>query len=154
VSVIVSLSSRVAKAIHEANPEETSSAERLTAILALQVVNYGVIVVSLGIGAASGAFWTTALSVLTFAVIRILTGGFHFKSLDSCFLASTTVLSAIPYLSVPAWLPTAGALVLILVFSRKKKILPMLIIGVNLFIGSPIIALAALAQSLTLIERR
>jgi accessory gene regulator B len=112
VSVIVSLSRRVAKSIHEANPEETSSIERLTALLALQVVNFGVIIACLIIGAVSGAFWGTALSVITFVVIRQFTGGFHFRSLDICFIVSTAVLSAIPHISVPG-MPSAAAIIIL-----------------------------------------
>jgi accessory gene regulator B len=144
----------VARVIHEANPEETSSTERLTALLALQVVNFGVIIASLTIGALTGRIWETALSVLTFVVIRMLTGGFHFKSLDSCFVVSTAVLSAIPHIDVFPWVPTIVAIVLIGIYSRKRRLLPILIIGANLIVGSPVIALAAAAQSLTLIERR
>jgi accessory gene regulator B len=123
--MILFISRQVAKAIHNANPEETSSVERLTALLALQVVNFGVIIASLIIGAVTGQFWGTALSLATFVLLRIYTGGFHFRNLDKCFIVSTTVLSSIPHINVPH-IPT--------------------------FVST--IAIAALAQAITLIKRR
>lgn len=98
--IIVSLSRQVAKAIHNANPEETSSVERLTALLALQIIKYGVVIASLTIGAVTGAFWGTALSLATFVILRRMTGGFHFRNLDICFVVSTSVLSAIPHIHI------------------------------------------------------
>jgi accessory gene regulator B len=99
--MILFISRQVAKAIHNANPEETSSVERLTALLALQVVNFGVIIASLIIGAVTGQFWGTALSLATFVLLRIYTGGFHFRNLDKCFIVSTVVLSSIPHINLP-----------------------------------------------------
>jgi accessory gene regulator B len=149
MSLIVAVSGRIAKAIHNANREETSSTERLTALLAIQMNNYGVIITALSIGAVTGAFWGTALSLAVFVLLRIYTGGFHLKNLDACFIVSTVLLSAIPHIHVSALLPTFVA---VLIFATKRKFIPSLLIAANIFVGSPIIALAALAQALTILK--
>ncbi|REE91413.1 accessory gene regulator B [Paenibacillus taihuensis] len=153
MSVIVFLSKKVATAVHNANPEETSSVERLTALLALQTINFGVSIAALLIGLLTDTFVETLMAVASFAVIRLLTGGFHFSNLDVCFLVSTTGLAAIPHMQLNTYfiyILSVLSIILIAIFSTRKRVLPICIILLNILLHSPIIILAIFFQSISL----
>ncbi|SEN59151.1 accessory gene regulator B family protein [Paenibacillus sp. OV219] len=157
MSAIVYLSNKAAQVIKNANPEQTSSVERLTALLALQVNNCGVIVATMLIGLLTGKPLETALGIAIFVITRLLTGGFHFRNLDVCFLVSTAVLAAIPHIELSIIVMVITSLISIVItafFPTKQKILPICIIILNVFLSSPIIALAIFFQSISLLQFR
>ncbi|PZD95195.1 hypothetical protein DNH61_11590 [Paenibacillus sambharensis] len=153
MSLILQASDMISTKIKQANPEETSSVERMRALLALQFLNYGIIATVLVVGLITGKVVESALSCLCFVFLRNATGGFHFKNLDHCFLFSVFVISIGPHIqteNLAVIILTSS--ILVAIYSEKKKALPVTLILGNLLIMSPVIALAFLMQALTLIK--
>lgn len=72
------------------------------------------------IGLLTGEFVRTLIVLITFAVIRFLTGGYHLKSGTFCIVVSTIVMSILPHLYLDQlWtlIVTTVALVLVLIFA-------------------------------------
>ncbi|MBJ6364207.1 accessory gene regulator B family protein [Paenibacillus sp. GCM10012307] len=53
------------------------------------------------IGFITGEFWRAALAIVSFGVIRYLSGGYHLKAGYLCIIVSTLLLSILPHLSFP-----------------------------------------------------
>lgn len=157
LSAIVYLSNKAAQAIKNANPEQTSSVERLTALLALHINNFGIIIATLVIGLLTGKLLETAVGIAAFVTARLLSGGFHFRNLDVCFLVSTALLSVIPHIDLNMYVTIVISLLsigLTAIFSKKRKMALICILLLNILIVSPIIALAIFFQSVSLLPSR
>ena len=85
---------------------------------ALQILSntVGIAGLSALIGLITGEFLRTLLVLIFFAVIRILTGGYHLKSGVWCIVVSTALMSGLPHIYLTdAWSYTLTALSLMLV---------------------------------------
>ncbi|RAP76598.1 accessory gene regulator ArgB-like protein [Paenibacillus montanisoli] len=72
------------------------------------------------IGAITGTFTATLITLLVFATIRYLSGGYHLKSGYLCTAVSIAVLVAIPHVSLPhSYIPyiTGFSIIMMLIFA-------------------------------------
>jgi len=124
----------------------------------------------LGIGAVTGRFLEALLLLVSFVVLRFFSGGMHLPTSKLCNFISISLFVILMHLPVPYW--TAGficnavAFLLVLIYAPTKdimhlnllgpkytlhfKIACILFIGVNFWLQSPYMAMAFLAQTLTL----
>lgn len=129
---------------------------------ALQIVTntVGISALSLLIGLLTGQFVQTLVTLLFFAVIRVLTGGYHLKSGFWCIVVSTAVMSGIPHIVLNTgwtYTLTAAALAVVLLLAPANydkyarispkyyphlKIAASVVVSLNFFIVSDTIALA------------
>lgn len=166
------LSLKIASMIKQANPEETGSIEVMQYALNIILNSLLIIALSLLIGWTTGHFADTALALLSFALLRVLSGGRHLPNAFSCNLFSITLCSLIPQIAFlfrdHAGIINLISLLLMLLFAPapdvnariplrwypRMKLLAVLTVGLNFFLLSPVIGLTFLAQSLTVISWR
>ncbi|MFB7817380.1 accessory gene regulator B family protein [Paenibacillus chitinolyticus] len=170
--MIIQISGRFARWLKDADPYGPVSFEVMKYALSVLINLLLVVGLCLLIGYIDGKFVETVVAVCSFVGLRMFSGGFHFKSLEVCVIASVALLTAVPVLSPyvlghSVWL---GGLSLLLVLlkaptsisgtrltERHKplfKAISAVIVCTNFFIGSPVIAISFLLQSLLLIPRR
>ncbi|MGX4584010.1 accessory gene regulator B family protein [Paenibacillus chitinolyticus] len=124
------------------------------------------------IGYIDGKFVETVVAVGSFVGLRMVSGGFHFKSLEVCVIVSVALLTGVPILapyvsSLNVWLVVLSLLLVLLkaptsfsgtrLTDRHKPLfkgLSVALVCSNFFIGSPVIAVSFLLQSLLLIPTR
>ncbi|MNC29135.1 putative regulator protein [compost metagenome] len=163
------LSYKLAAAIKQANPQETSSIEVMQYALNIILNSLLIVIISLLIGWFTGSLPDTAIALVSFAALRFFSGGRHLKTAAACNIFSITLCSSLPHISYLVqdhlWLINMSALILILVFAPNPdvnaqislhwypwmKLVSGLMILSNFFISSPVIGLAFFAQSLTVI---
>jgi accessory gene regulator B len=128
-----------------------------------------IIVLSLFIGWLTGAFPETALTLVSFALIRTFSGGYHLKSGLFCIFVSTALMSAIPHVPLSetgVLIATAAAAVLFLFFAPSNlnkyariapKYYPLLkafttaAVASNFIIRSEVLAVVFFVQGISLL---
>ncbi len=168
--MIESLAERISIRLKNANPEETTSVEVMKFALTGVLHNSVTIFAALVVGGIFGHFADTLLTIVFFMTLRLVSGGYHFKSALHCFIFSFGVFVAIPFISITDDIIGILLLVSLLLatlyapsnitehirvnrkFFPLFKLLSLLIIALDLILWNPIIALAVCAQSLTLIR--
>jgi len=168
--MIENLAEVLAKKIKAANPQETVSVERMKYALSNYISLLLIIGVSALIGVLTGKFIDTLVSLGSFMLLRVVSGGHHAKNMTTCFVISTIILSAIPHLTLPINIVLVNMFTLIMVTLFAPllveqinmpvkarpylKILSMLIVAVNFFIGSSTSTLSMFVQALLIIPLR
>ncbi|MFS0726121.1 accessory gene regulator ArgB-like protein [Paenibacillus sp. 1P07SE] len=155
--------------IYQHNDRKQVSQEVLVFAIKSLLTNLLTIVLSLTAGYLLGALADTLVVLIAMALLRNLTGGYHFQSPTACILISSTVVAAIPHIPFSdAWfIPCAAvAMLLIILFAPSDlkgvttlsarrllvmKLVALAIVGSNFFIESHLLALSFLAQVLTII---
>jgi Membrane protein putatively involved in post-translational modification of the autoinducing quorum-sensing peptide len=172
--MIDALADKIAVKLKEANPEETASVEVMKFALIGLLHNALIFVTALTVGLVLGQFLDTLIAAICFMLLRLVSGGFHFKTPLSCLLFSSFVFVAIPLVPIDdTWIMVVNGLTLLLVLifapsnirehirvSEKYfpvfKVISAVLVAASFLIGHPIVTLAFFVQSLTLIafERR
>ncbi|MGG4145655.1 accessory gene regulator B family protein [Paenibacillus algorifonticola] len=157
MSIIVNTSRLISEWLATTKPEEEINVQRLSAILAIKLNNYGVIFSVLIFGYLTNYFWSSCIALVSFIVIRIQTGGFHLKNLDHCFLISLLMLISFSMVELNIWfivLLNSASIIVVMKYSQRYKFLPCLVISLN-FIGLfPAASLSFMGQALTLLINR
>lgn len=128
-----------------------------------------IIVLTLLVGWITGVLPETVLALLSFAIIRTFSGGYHLKSGLFCIFVSTAIMSAIPHIRLnDSWLlaATAAAALLFLFFAPSNldkyariaprhypllKALTTTAVAANFFIRSDVLAVVFLVQGVSLL---
>lgn len=128
-----------------------------------------IIVLTLLIGWLTGVLPETALALVSFALIRMFSGGYHLESGWYCIFASTAVMSVIPHIRLnDLWVLvfTAAAALLFLFFAPSNldkyariapgcypllKALTTAAVAANFFIRSDVLALVCFLQAVSLL---
>ncbi|MEK3787527.1 accessory gene regulator ArgB-like protein [Paenibacillus sp. FSL K6-1230] len=170
--MIESLSLRLANHIKSVVPEHPASVAKLKFSLAIGINMSFIIALTLLISVVTDRTKEVIIIMLAFAILRQMTGGFHLKTGMGCVYASTILMTVLSYISFD-YIWTIGATVismlLILLLApagiEKQSRIPQtyypvlkwssfVLVGVNLLVASPLIAIAVFAQSLTLVVGR
>ena len=123
------LGRKIAESIKRANPDETASIEVMSYALT-NIIHSGTIIAgSLLISLPLGIFMETLVALFWFMWLRVLTGGFHYKSLHTCAIFSVTAVLLCPYIArVPfllLWIDyTSAALLLVFSPAQNKSKVP------------------------------
>jgi accessory gene regulator B len=140
---------------------------------ALHVVGntVSIVVFTLLIGLMTGALPETALALLSFALIRTFSGGYHLKSGLFCIFVSTAIMAVIPHIRLGdqgTLIATASAALLFLLFAPSNldkyariapryypllKALTTAAVAANFFIRSDVLAIVFFLQGVSLLFR-
>lgn len=169
--MIESIALKIATRIKATAPEHPASINVLKFSLALILNAVFIITLTLGISLFTGRTEESAIILVSYAVLRQLSGGLHLKSGLQCVFVTTasfTVMSLIDLSPHGLQLANIVSLILVLIFApsnienqsriKKKhypklKLLSALLVLINVGIASPAIAISFLVQSLTLIRK-
>lgn len=169
--MIERVAERLAIRIHQTNKEETASVPVLTFALIGLINNTITLLLIMIAGQLLGIWREALLAFVAFMVLRIFAGGFHFRSVGLCTTVTVFSIVFAAYLStfsnpIITWLATAISLLLSAIFApsniKKTRIKPswrpiyklisMLIIALNFYFQSPLLALTFLVQAISTIE--
>ncbi|MBD2865800.1 MULTISPECIES: accessory gene regulator ArgB-like protein [Paenibacillus] len=170
--MIEALAGKIANKIKRADEQNTAHVEVLKYGLII-VINYALpVVASLTIGWITNQFSGTLFSVLAFTLLRLASGGFHFKSANVCTVVSILIISIPPHVSLSDhWITICTAVSLLLIFILAPanirgyarmpekyfpimKIVSVLIVGSNLLWHSSILAIVFIVQGVLLLPLR
>lgn len=162
---------KLAIQIKKLNPEETSGVRVLRFALIMVIGTGSAIAISLLISSFLGTFIETFVVLIAFMVIRAMSGGFHFRSAEMCTLSSIIGAVTIPYIALAlsieqVWYMTILSALIFGLFApvglnqsrylKPKhypilKLVSILIIILNLYFSSPLLAVTFFTQGMTLI---
>lgn len=167
--MIEALAGKIASKIKLANEQQTAHKDVLKFGLII-VINFTIPVgISMLVGWITGQFVGTLLSILAFTLLRISSGGFHFKSANVCSIVSILVITIPPHITLSDhWITicTAVSLLLIIIFAPANirgyarmsekyfpvmKFISALVVGSNFFLHSSTFAVVFLVQGLLLL---
>ncbi|MNI06772.1 putative regulator protein [compost metagenome] len=166
--MIERISEKIAIMLKEANPEETNSVAVMKYHLAIFIHLLLVFVSCLIVGLLTGKTHETLITFVSFVMIRFFSGGKHARTLEGCLIISIILIGLIPHIDVYVWLINPINIFNVCIMavfaplikgvdtvSMKAKpylkILSIVMVGLNFYFQSDIVALAFLAQSLLLI---
>ncbi|MED1787576.1 accessory gene regulator B family protein [Brevibacillus laterosporus] len=171
--MIEKLSHFLAVKIHNANPDtdKKESVEVLLYSLSTTLNYLLILFFSLLIGFLTNKFVETIVAMISFVVLRIFSKGYHAKTLTTCFVLTTAIITVIPHVPVREYTSITNILnvILVLIFapngsfeegtiskSRTQllKGASVLIVASNFLMSSQVVALSFLIQSLLLIPKR
>ncbi|SFA91195.1 accessory gene regulator B [Cohnella sp. OV330] len=168
--MIATLSARIARSIKDAAPESPQSFEVLKYAVSFLLNAIFIIVLSLIISAFTGRVLETLIALISYAVLRQLSGGLHLKSGMACVVISTAGITAISMLDLNQdwkYILTAVSALLALIYSPSRigkqtriskkyypylKVASVVLILIGIMVGSSSIIVAFFVQSLTLIR--
>jgi accessory gene regulator B len=169
--VIERAAESLARRIHMANEEETASIPVLKFALVGLFNNGLTLLIILLAGYALGMFREAFVAFVSFMLLRVFAGGFHFRSAAACMAVSVLSIVAATWLSryvgeTGTIAVTAASLVPIALFApsniKKTRIKPswrpyykmaaLLIVASNFIWQSPLLALVFLLQAISTIE--
>lgn len=171
--MIERLSSKLAASLKGSVPDHPISEAKLK--FGIHIILNTVLTISVAVilGIIIDDLSGVMLSLFSFALLRAVSGGIHVKIAVLCIIVSAGSAAAISFtnlLSMPSWLLNslnAVSLLLILCFAPSRiekqtripakyypllKLISFVIVAMNFFIDSPILAVTWFIQGLTLIK--
>ncbi|WP_430161151.1 accessory gene regulator B family protein [Paenibacillus algorifonticola] len=149
------ISRKMALFIKRFDPKGDVSVEVMAFSLGNRICSATIIVFTLLIGIATESFIPSLIGLVAFWTLRKFTGGFHFKSLTTCVVVSTFLLSIIPHIVLSGMVMIILillSLTLLICWSRgSDRNIPLLLILSNIFFQSDVVALAFFAQMVLVI---
>lgn len=173
--MIDTISLKVSQWIKEKNPSETASVEVMRYSLNIILNTVSIILLCVTIGYSLDIFYQTLLVMISFAVLRSFSGGYHIKSSEWCIAISTGMIISLSYISkyfdITDLIIICNTISILLVYLfapakiykqtriPKKyypllKILSIILVGLNFYFMSSALALSYLVQSTTLIHKK
>lgn len=168
--MIETMAARMARYIKNSAPDHPASLPVLKYALSVSLNIIFIVALTLGIAFLTDKVVVVTLLMFTFAFLRQLTGGFHLKTGMSCVWVTTIGFTTLSFVSLNytgTFIATIISIALILIFAPSgiekqsripKRFYPLLkciglvLVATNLWLGSSIIAISFLSQSLTLIR--
>ncbi|MDP5272556.1 accessory gene regulator B family protein [Chengkuizengella axinellae] len=168
--MIERISTNIARKINYYDP--TSDVEIMEYGLKIILNLLSVVLICFIVGSLIDKVGEIFLAFFAFAILRMFSGGFHFKSLDICAIVSACIFISIPIVVINNHVINMLNIVsLIIVLFRAPvnihsntkismnsipyfKIISIIIVAFNLLIGSSVIALSFFVQALTLFTKR
>ncbi|QWU14751.1 accessory gene regulator B [Paenibacillus sophorae] len=166
------LSYKIAKAIKKANPLETQSIEIMQYSLSIIINTLFIFLSSAILSLFFGTLLQTITVFFSLSLLRLCSGGVHFKTSRACNLFSIFLCVSIPilsnYLTEIIWICNLTSLVIMILFAPNPdvnsqipkrlypylKIASVILVLFSLCNNSPVIGLAFFIQSLTVIPLR
>ncbi|MFD1886846.1 accessory gene regulator ArgB-like protein [Paenibacillus wenxiniae] len=157
---------------NQAPADHPTSIAVLKHALAILINMAMIIFVVIVITSMLGTLKLAVISMTCFAVLRQITGGYHLKSGIQCVVVSSLLFIVLPLVAIPDSIIiyfTLISMLLCVIFAPSDiakqsripakfypllKALGVIVVASNLLIGSDIVALSFLAQTLLLIKWR
>ncbi|MGG1444977.1 accessory gene regulator B family protein [Brevibacillus laterosporus] len=157
----------IAHKIRDANPEENVSATVLAYSLAIQLNGLAIIISSLTIGILTNRTLDTFIALVSFSLLRLVSGGYHAKNMTMCYLISTVIISFIPHLQIDKnvllYFNIITFMLVAIYAPRSKernnislstlpylKIASILLVCVGFYLDNSVVSLSLFAQAITL----
>lgn len=168
--MIGSVSKRIASRIKSIVPEHPRSEQVLAYSISFLLNTVSVILLTLLVSLFTGRIVETVIVMFSFALLRQVSGGYHFGSAWLCIVMSTAVLTAMTFANFGypiIIILTTISLLLALRFAPSRiekqtripkkyypmlKVLSLLIISTSFIFDSPVLTTAFFVQSMTLIR--
>lgn len=168
--MIEAISERVSSYLYRHNEKQDVSRAVMKFALIGILTNGIIVVLSLLIGWADGMFAGTLLSLLSMAALRFLAGGHHISPPMLCVVLSTLAVTLTPFVPDSPYIVYGGTIASLLIAGifapadlekstriskrmlRWMKYASVLLVAVNFFVQSYIVATAFFIVSLTLIS--
>jgi accessory gene regulator B len=167
--MIENISFRIASIIKNANEENTASIEVMK--YGVSILLNGIIIsaLSLFFGFLFGKPTETLLTMISFVMLRMASGGYHFKTANQCIIISILLMSGLPFIPINDRIEEILLIISLIIVAVKApsniemqsripkqyypllKLISALFILANFFIGSDIITKAFFIQSLLLL---
>lgn len=169
--MVASLAEKIATSIKNANQEQTASIEVMKFALTVILNSFITMILIFIVGLVTGRFVDTLVVMFIFALIRAVSGGYHFKNSVLCMITSTVVIGIIPH--IPLENGTLNYVLLIIswilvaIFAPSNirnvtrfpessypvlKIISLILVSINFIISNPMITITYFVQSLSLIH--
>jgi accessory gene regulator B len=170
--MIESAAAKLAEGIKRIVPEHPASEAVLKYALSLVINAISIVMLSICISLFTGRIKETIIILISFAVLRQLSGGFHLKSGAWCVLGSTVIVTAASLVQPSLlWIQILNAAGVLIAFvyapsgiERQSRIpsryypflkaVSCLLIASNIWIQSPVLAVSFFIQCITLIKKR
>ncbi|MGG1442136.1 accessory gene regulator B family protein [Brevibacillus laterosporus] len=171
--MIEKVSHFLAVKIHNANPDtdKKESVEVLLYSLSITLNYLLILFFSLLIGFLTNKFVETIVAMISFVVLRIFSKGYHARSLTTCFIVTTAIITVIPHVPMQDYTSVINGLsvILVLIFApngsyeegtisksraRLLKGASVLLVASNFLMLSQVVALSFFIQALLLIPKR
>lgn len=167
-----SLSLRIAKELKRHVPDHKASVPVLKRGLDVILNTVGIIALTVGISLLTGNTREAVVLLVSFGLLRQMSGGFHLQSNVGCIVLSSFLFTSLSFLQPGHALTftlTCISIMLVLLFAPsgiegytriRPKYYPVLrissavFVSINLLIMSPALAVSFFAQSLMLIHRK
>ncbi len=164
------LAQHAAEYIKARSPKHPASIAVLKHALAIIINMAMIIILTTIVTVAIGTWYNAIVMMVTFVILRQITGGYHLRSGIWCVVVSSSLFIGLSLVHIPQnviLIITAISILLILLFAPSRiekqsriprkyypvlKVLGGCIVAINFLIGSEAIALALLAQSILLIR--
>ncbi|ULO09165.1 accessory gene regulator B family protein [Paenibacillus sp. 19GGS1-52] len=165
------LAYKIARTIKSINPEETHSIEIMKYSLTIILNTLTTFIISVLLGWLSGELEATIIVFFCLSLLRMLSGGVHFRTARACNIFSILLCTVIPHLSGYTlnyiWIINSLSLAIMFLFAPNPdynsqiplrlypllKILSLLLVSSNFLIVSSTIGLSFLVQSWTIIPK-
>ncbi|MEK3685789.1 accessory gene regulator ArgB-like protein [Paenibacillus sp. FSL R10-2736] len=163
------MADKMARGIKKRAPEHPATLAVLKHSLAILINTFSILVLTLVLGIVTEHIYETLAVLISFAALRMVSGGLHLRSGTWCVIVTTAMVLLVSHVGMTAsltWKITALSFILAAVFAptdiqkqsripRKYypvlKVLSMILVSVNFFLGSPVVAASFLVQTLLLI---
>lgn len=170
--MIDQISLKMAVAVKNRAPEHPASLAVLKHALAVSINTLSIIILSVIGGVLTGHTKEVIIIMASFALLRMISGGFHLKTGDMCVVVTTSLFVGLSYVNVNHLLTSIITIISILIallfapsgienqsripkkYYPHLKVASVILISLNLIVGSAVIAACFLVQSLTLIPRK
>ncbi len=161
-----------AKHIKQVVPQHSASLAVLTFSLSIVINTVSIVLVTIFLSLLLGTFKQSMIIMVTFAILRMFTGGYHLKSGLHCILVSSLLFVLLSIVTLPTIyciIFTCMSIMLILYYAPSNidkhsripktyyiwlKVMGCLLVAVNLVVLSLPFALASFVQAISLIRRR
>lgn len=168
--MIENISQRLATGLKNRVPHHPASVAVFRFTIAVLINTIAIIILTLSIGFWTGNFEEVCIILVSFALLRAVSGGIHLKSGDKCVVVTTALFTTISIIDISQWVVfTLNSLSILLAYiyapSRiekqskidpkhypKLKLLSIIIIATNFLFMSSILAVTFFVQCLTLIK--
>jgi accessory gene regulator B len=155
------------------NTDEKRSHESLVYQYAVLINFVSILLLTLVAGLITGKFTETLTAGAAFMALRMVSGGFHFKSLDLCAIVTATIYAIIPFVPISngalTWLNAAALIIVVILAptnlrntlwtgSKRARIVmktaAIVVVASGFAFNSATITLAFTVQALLLIPAR
>ncbi|AOZ91282.1 accessory gene regulator B family protein [Paenibacillus crassostreae] len=161
---------KMARRIKSKVPNHPSSIVILKHAIAILLNTFFIILLSLVVSYVTGNVKEIIIILVSFALLRLVSGGMHLKSGDSCVLLTTTLFTFLLFVNLSLgqmYILTSICLILVFIYSPSRienqsripkkyygilKMISVLLVATNFWILSPILTATFFVQALTLVR--
>ncbi|NQX43782.1 accessory gene regulator B family protein [Paenibacillus tritici] len=167
--MIEQMAVKLARGIKQRSPEHPATVAVLTHSLAILINTFSILALTMVLGILTDHLHETFVVLVSFAALRMVSGGMHLRSGTFCVIVTTVMVLIVSHVEITVnwtWGVTAISFLIAARFAptdiqkqsripRKYypvlKILSIILISMNFLLGSSVVAASFLVQTLLLI---